>query len=135
MAVRSQDLASLIRQQIESFEAPQRMVNVGTVVEVGDGIAQVAGLANAAASELVEFPSGTLGIVFNLQENLVGVIIMGEYSDIEEGDLVRATGRIVSVPVGDAMIGRVDQRGGPAHRRQRAYRHRRQVPPGGAYCA
>ncbi|HRX01590.1 MAG: F0F1 ATP synthase subunit alpha [Anaerolineae bacterium] len=107
MAVRSQDLAMLIRQQIESFEAPQRMVNVGTVVEVGDGIAQVVGLTNAAASELVEFPSGTLGIVFNLRQDSVGIIIMGEYSDIQEGDLVRATGRIVSVPVGDALVGRV----------------------------
>ena len=97
----------LIRQQIESFEAPQRMVNVGTVVEVGDGIAQVVGLTNAAASELVEFPSGTLGIVFNLRQDSVGIIIMGEYSDIQEGDLVRATGRIVSVPVGDALVGRV----------------------------
>ena len=107
MAVRSHDLALLIRQQIESFEAPQRMVNVGTVVEVGDGIAQIVGLTNAAASELVEFPSGALGIVFNLRQDSVGVIIMGEYSDIQEGDLVRATGRIVSVPVGDALIGRV----------------------------
>ena len=65
------------------------------------------GLANAAASEIVEFPNGTLGIVFNLQEDLVGIIIMGEYSDIGEGALVRGTGRIVSVPVGDALIGRV----------------------------
>ena len=107
MAVRSQELADLIRQQIESFEAPRRLVDVGSVVEVGDGIAQVAGLANAAASELVEFPSGTLGIVFNLREDSVGITIMGDYSDIQEGDLVRGTGRIVSVPVGDAMIGRV----------------------------
>ncbi len=102
-----QDLADVIRQQIQSFEAPQRVMDVGTVVEVGDGIARIAGLTNAAASELVEFPSGTLGIVFNLQEDLVGVIIMGEYGNIAEGDLVRGTGRIVSVPVGDAMIGRV----------------------------
>jgi F-type H+-transporting ATPase subunit alpha len=107
MAARTQDLANLIRQQIQSFQAPQRVVDVGTVVEVGDGIARVVGLANAAASEIVEFPNGTLGIVFNLQEDSVGIIIMGEYSDIEEGDLVRGTGRIVSVPVGDAMIGRV----------------------------
>ena len=82
-------------------------MDVGTVVEVGDGIARVVGLANAAASEIVEFPSGTLGIVFNLQEDSVGIIIMGEYTDIGEGDLVRGTGRIVSVPVGDALIGRV----------------------------
>ena len=107
MAVSSQDLANLIRQQIESFQAPQRMVDVGTVMEVGDGIARVVGLANAAASEIVEFSNGTPGIVFNLQEDNVGIIIMGEYSDIAEGDLVRSTGRIVSVPVGDAMVGRV----------------------------
>ena len=107
MAARTQDLANLIRQQIQSFQAPQRVVDVGTVVEVGDGIARVVGLANASASEIVEFPNGTLGIVFNLQEDSVGIIIMGEYSDIEEGDLVRGTGRIVSVPVGTAMIGRV----------------------------
>ncbi len=107
MALSSQDLASLIRQQIESFQAPQRMVDVGTVVEVGDGIARVNGLANAAASEIVEFSNGTPGIVFNLTEDSVGIIIMGEYSNISEGDLVRSTGRIVSVPVGDAMVGRV----------------------------
>ncbi len=107
MAARTQDLANLIRQQIQSFQAPQRVVDVGTVVEIGDGIARVVGLANAAASEIVEFPNGTLGIVFNLQEDSVGIIIMGEYSDIGEGDLVRGTGRIVSVPVGDALIGRV----------------------------
>ncbi len=107
MAVSTQDLASLIRQQIESFQAPQRMVDVGTVMEVGDGIARVAGLTNAAASEIVEFANGIPGIVFNLTEDSVGIIIMGEYSDISEGDLVRSTGRIVSVPVGDAMVGRV----------------------------
>jgi F-type H+-transporting ATPase subunit alpha len=99
MAVSTQDLASLIRQQIESFQAPQRMVDVGTVMEVGDGIARVAGLTNAAASEIVEFANGIPGIVFNLTEDSVGIIIMGEYSDISEGDLVRSTGRIVSVPV------------------------------------
>jgi F-type H+-transporting ATPase subunit alpha len=107
MAARTQDLANLIRQQIQSFQAPQRVVDVGTVVEIGDGIARVVGLANASASEIVEFPNGTLGIVFNLQEDSVGIIIMGEYSDIGEGALVRGTGRIVSVPVGDALIGRV----------------------------
>ncbi|MER2600629.1 MAG: F0F1 ATP synthase subunit alpha [Caldilineales bacterium] len=107
MALSSQELAKVIRQQIESFQAPQRMVDVGTVAEIGDGIARVVGLTNAAASEIVEFANGTPGIVFNLQEDNVGIIIMGEYSDISEGDLVRSTGRIVSVPVGDAMVGRV----------------------------
>ncbi len=107
MAVRTDDITELIKQQILSFEAPTRTVDVGTVQEVGDGIARIAGLSQVRASELVEFPSGVLGIVFNLDRDNVGVIIMGDYADIEEGDLVRATGRIVSVPVGYEMIGRV----------------------------
>ncbi len=84
------------------------VTNVGTVVEVGDGIARVYGLSQVMSSELVEFTkTGTLGLAFNLEEDSVGVIIMGEYTDIEEGDEVRTTGRISSVPVGDALIGRV----------------------------
>jgi F-type H+-transporting ATPase subunit alpha len=82
--------------------------NVGTVVEVGDGIARVYGLSQVMASELVEFTkNGVLGLAFNLEEDSVGVIIMGEYTEIEEGDEVRATGRIASVPVGEALVGRV----------------------------
>ncbi|MCO6450126.1 MAG: F0F1 ATP synthase subunit alpha [Caldilineales bacterium] len=107
MAVGLDDLTLQLKQQIQQFEAPKRMVDVGTVVEVGDGIARIRGLRNAMASELLEFPSGTLGIALNLDEETVGAIIMGEYSDIQEGDLVRGTGRIASVPVGEAMIGRV----------------------------
>ncbi|NOX62378.1 MAG: F0F1 ATP synthase subunit alpha [Chloroflexi bacterium] len=106
MAVGLDDLA-LLKEQIQHFEAPARRVDVGTVVEVGDGIARIRGLRNCMASELVEFPSGTLGIALNLDEDSVGAIIMGEYSDIQEGDLVRSTGRIASVPVGEALIGRV----------------------------
>ena len=96
-----------LKEQIQQFEAPTRMVDVGTVEQVGDGIAHVRGLRNAMASELIEFPDGTLGIALNLDEETVGAIIMGEYSSIQEGDLVRSTGRIASVPVGDALIGRV----------------------------
>jgi hypothetical protein len=80
---------------------------VGTVTEVGDGIARIRGLQNAMASEILEFSTGTLGIALNLDEDTVGAIIMGEYSGIQEGDIVRSTGRIASVPVGDAMVGRV----------------------------
>jgi len=104
---RAEDIAAAIKREIEAFEAPLEAVDVGTVVEVGDGIARLKGLAGAMASELVEFESGVLGIVFNLEKDNVGVIIMGDYTDIEEGDLVKATGRIVSVPVGDALVGRV----------------------------
>ncbi len=103
----AESIAQLIKQQILSFEVPTQMVDVGTVTQVGDGIARIRGLSNAMASELVEFSNGTMGIVFNLEADSVGVIIMGEYTGIEEGDLVRSTGRIVSVPVGDALVGRV----------------------------
>ncbi len=107
MAVRTDDLVAQLKQQILSFQAPTRTVDVGTVLSVGDGIAHLSGLTNARASELVEFENGTLGIVLNLETDNVGVIIMGDYSEISEGQLVRSTGRIVSVPVGEAMIGRV----------------------------
>ncbi len=107
MAVRTDDLVAQLKQQILSFEAPTRTVDVGTVLLVGDGIARIRGLTNARASELVEFENGVLGIVLNLEDDNVGVIIMGEYSGIAEGQVVRSTGRIVSVPVGAAMIGRV----------------------------
>ena len=111
MAVRERDvlddITEVLRRQIETFEAPIEAIDVGAVIEVGDGIARISGLANAMASELVEFENGVLGIVLNLEVDNVGVIIMGEYTDIEEGQTVRSTGRIVSVPVGEALIGRV----------------------------
>jgi F-type H+-transporting ATPase subunit alpha len=107
MVVRTEDITELIKQQILAFEAPARTVDVGTVQEVGDGIARLSGLTQVRASELVEFPNGAPGIVFNLERDSVGAIIMGEYANIEEGDIVRATGRIVSVPVGYELIGRV----------------------------
>jgi F-type H+/Na+-transporting ATPase subunit alpha len=107
MAVRTDDLVAQLRQQILSFQAPTRTVDVGTVLQVGDGIARLQGLTNARAAELVEFENGTLGIVFNLEVDNVGVIVMGESTGIAEGQIVRSTGRIVSVPVGSAMIGRV----------------------------
>ncbi len=107
MAVRTEDLVAQLKQQILSFQAPTRTVDIGTVLQVGDGIARLSGLPNARAAELVEFENGTLGIVFNLEVDNVGVIIMGESAGIAEGQTVRSTGRIVSVPVGNALIGRV----------------------------
>ncbi|NOZ06625.1 MAG: F0F1 ATP synthase subunit alpha [Chloroflexi bacterium] len=106
MVIRTEDITSLIKQQIESFEAPVQAVEVGTVLEVGDGIARVEGLTGVMAGEMVEFPGGVYGLAFNLDAENVGVIIMGDYIHIKEGDLVRGTGRIVSVPVGDALVGR-----------------------------
>ncbi len=108
MAVQVNDITALLKKQILDFTPTATQVDVGEVIEIGDGIALVSGLQAAMAGELVEFTkSGVLGIALNLTQNNVGIIIMGEYSGIEEGDLVRSTGRIASVPVGDAMIGRV----------------------------
>jgi F-type H+-transporting ATPase subunit alpha len=107
MAVRPEEIASILKQQIEQFGARVTAVDVGTVVEAGDGIARIHGLSNCMASELVEFPNGTMGLALNLEEETVGVMILGEFADIKEGDEVRSTGRIVEVPVGDALVGRV----------------------------
>ncbi|NDJ76853.1 MAG: F0F1 ATP synthase subunit alpha [Chloroflexi bacterium] len=101
------DITQGLLEQIKGFERERKAVDVGYVEEIGDGIARVEGLDSVRAQELVEFENGVLGIAFNLEEDNVGVIIMGEYTDISEGDEVRGTGRIVSVPVGDGMIGRV----------------------------
>jgi F-type H+/Na+-transporting ATPase subunit alpha len=114
VALRAEDIAARIRRQIESFEAPVTAADVGAVLEVGDGIARVSGLAGVMANELVEFENGVLGLAFNLEVDNVGVIIMGDHSHIEEGQTVRGTGRIVSVPVGGGLLGRVvDALGNP----------------------
>ena len=107
MAVRPEEIASILKQQIEQFGARVTAVDVGTVVEAGDGIARIHGLSNCMASELVEFPNGAMGLALNLEEETVGVMILGEFADIKEGDEVRSTGRIVEVPVGDTLVGRV----------------------------
>jgi F-type H+-transporting ATPase subunit alpha len=108
MAVRPTEISDIIRQQIAGFDDTTSLTNVGTVVSIGDGIANVYGLSNVMASELVEFPrTNTTGLAFNLAEDSVGVLVLGDYREIEEGDEVRATGEVASVPVGDALIGRV----------------------------
>jgi F-type H+-transporting ATPase subunit alpha len=107
MATKGQDIVSVIKQQIEQFGMSVTMTDVGTVVEVGDGIARIHGLAGCKYNELLEFPGKVIGIALNLEEDSVSAIIMGDYSKIKEGDEVKTTGRIAEVPVGDAMIGRV----------------------------
>jgi F-type H+-transporting ATPase subunit alpha len=113
MALQAKDITAILKRQIEEFEAPLQAVDVGSVIEVGDGIARADGLAGVMAMELVEFPpkpgraESVMGLAFNLEADNVGVIIMGEYTGIEEGDTVRGSGRIVSVPVGDGLVGRV----------------------------
>ncbi|MCX6071208.1 MAG: F0F1 ATP synthase subunit alpha, partial [Chloroflexi bacterium] len=102
-----QDLSSDLRRQIEAFSPVVEIKNIGTVQEAGDGIARVSGLAEVRSQELVQFANGVMGIAFNLEADSVGVIVMGDYAGIEEGMTVSGTGRIASVPVGDAMVGRV----------------------------
>jgi F-type H+-transporting ATPase subunit alpha len=114
MKFRSDEIASVIQQEIENFASQIDVRDVGRVLEVGDGIARVYGLSGVMAQEMVEFQNGTIGLAFNLEENSVGVIILGDYLQIEEGEEVRSTGRLLSVPVGDELLGRVvDPLGNP----------------------
>ena len=99
-------ITSDLQSQIQNFEPQIGISDIGTVIEAGDGIARVHGLANVEAQELVQFANGVMGTAFNLEKESVGVIVMGDYTEITEGMIVRGTGRIASVPVGDALIGR-----------------------------
>jgi len=114
MKFNTDEIASLLREEIDRYESGIDVREVGRVLEVGDGIARVWGLSGVMAGEMVEFPSGVTGLAFNLEENSVGVIILGDYLKVTEGDEVKSTGRLLSVPVGDAVIGRVlDPLGNP----------------------
>jgi F-type H+-transporting ATPase subunit alpha len=107
MGIRAEEISSLIKTQIERYKAEIDVADVGSVIQVGDGIARVYGLERAMAGELLEFPGEVYGMVLNLEEDNIGVVILGPYAHIKEGDTVKSTGRIVEVPTGDAMIGRV----------------------------
>jgi F-type H+-transporting ATPase subunit alpha len=107
MAIRSDEITSIIKSAIDSFDTGVETRSVGTVVEVGDGIAQIYGLDGALASEMLEFPDGVMGMALNLEEETVGAVILGNASAIKEGDTVKTTGRVVEVPVGQALLGRV----------------------------
>ena len=107
MAVRSSDITEIIKEQLRRYEAPVVAADVGTVVEIGDGIARIYGLSGCLAAELLDFGHDVFGLAFNLEEDTVSAIILGDYTEIKEGDQVKTTGRIVEVPVGDALIGRV----------------------------
>ncbi|MBU6185052.1 MAG: F0F1 ATP synthase subunit alpha [Synechococcales bacterium] len=107
ISIRPDEISSIIRQQIEQYDQQVKVSNVGTVLQVGDGIARIYGLEKAMAGELLEFEDGTIGIALNLEEDNVGAVLMGDGREIQEGSSVKATGRIAEVPVGDALIGRV----------------------------
>ena len=107
MTLKPDEISSVIKKQIQSYTAKMEVAEAGAVIQVGDGIARVYGLENAMSSELLEFSSGVYGIAFNLDEDSIGVVLLGADSSVKEGDVVKRTGRIAEVPVGDAMLGRV----------------------------
>lgn len=107
MSIRPEEISSILKQEIERFSTEIETSNVGRVIQVGDGIARVYGLQSCMASELLEFPNGVMGMAFNLEEDNIGVVILGPDEDIKEGMEVKRTGRVVEVPVGPALIGRV----------------------------
>lgn len=107
MSINAEEISTLIKQQIENYDADIEVSDVGTVIEVGDGIARAHGLDNAMAGELLEFSNGVMGLAQNLEESNVGIVILGPYTDIKDGDEVRRTGRIMEVPVGEQLLGRV----------------------------
>src|SRR5258706_16172388 len=107
MAIKCDEIANISKSAIDTFDADAETRNVGTVVEVGDGIAQIYGLEGALSQELLEFPGGIMGMALNPEEETVGAVILGDASGIKEGDTVKTTGRVVEVPVGQALLGRV----------------------------
>src|SRR5438093_7607369 len=107
MEIKAEEISKIIREQIGSFAVDVDVAEVGSIISIGDGIARVHGVDNAMAGEMLEFPHGVFGIALNLEEESVGAVLLGEYTEIKEGDQVKRTGRIISVPVGDEMLGRV----------------------------
>ena len=107
MDIKAEEISKIIREQIGSFAVDVDVAEVGSIISLGDGIARVHGVENAMAGEMLEFPHGVYGIALNLEEESVGAVLLGEFKEIKEGDIVKRTGRIISVPVGDEMLGRV----------------------------
>ena len=105
--IKADEITQLIREQIENYESKIQVDETGTVIALGDGIARVYGLDKVMAGELLAFPHNVAGLAMNLEEDQVGTVLLGDYTEIQEGDEVKRTGKIMSVPVGDAMIGRV----------------------------
>ena len=114
MKLRPEEITSILRQRIEEFDVETNLAEVGAVLQLGDGIARVHGLENCVALEMLELDHGVVGLAFNLEEDNVGVALFGEWDKIKEGDPVRRTGKVASVPVGEALLGRVvDPLGNP----------------------
>ena len=107
MNIKAEEISKIIRDQIGNYAVDVDVAEVGTIVSIGDGIARVHGVENTMAGEMLEFPHGVFGIALNLEEDSVGAVLLGEYTEIKEGDTVKRTNRIISVPVGEELVGRV----------------------------
>src|SRR5438045_63675 len=107
MDIKAEEISKIIREQIGSYATAVDVAEVGSIISIGDGIARVHGVENAMSGEMLEFPHGVFGIALNLEEDSVGTVLLGEFKEIKEGDTVKRTGRIISVPVGDELLGRV----------------------------
>src|SRR3954451_13251359 len=105
--IRADEISRVLREEIENYEGAIDVSETGSVISLGDGIARIHGLEKVMAGELIEFPHGVSGLAMNLEEDQVGAVLLGDFTEIKEGDEVRRTGRIMSVPVGDELIGRV----------------------------
>src|ERR1700704_4717924 len=134
MDIKAEEISKIIREQIGSYAVDVDVAEVGSIISLGDGIARVHGIENAMAGEMLEFPHGVFGIALNLEEESVGTVLLGEFKEIKEGDLVKRTGRIISVPVGGARAGAGRQCARPADRRKGADRDEG-IPPDRAHRA
>ena len=107
MAIKASEISDLIRQRIQNFEAKAEARDVGTIIALTDGICRIHGLTDVQYGEMIEFPGGSFGLALNLEQDSVGAVVLGDYKHISEGDTVKTTGRILEVPVGEALLGRV----------------------------
>jgi F-type H+-transporting ATPase subunit alpha len=107
MEISAAEITTILKSQIKGFDSGVQVETVGTVLQVGDGVARIHGLKDVMVSEMLEFPDGVYGIALNLEEDNVGAVILGDDTKVKEGDTVRCTGRIISVPVGEGLVGRV----------------------------
>src|SRR5690349_9215644 len=107
MAIKPEEITSILERELESFERKIDVEHVGTVLQVGDGIARVYGLPDCRVGEMLEFPGGVIGLALNLEEDSIGAVLIGDDTEIKEGDPVKETGRIIELPVGKALMGRV----------------------------
>ncbi len=122
-SIKADEITKILKAQIANYEQAVAVEEVGTVISVGDGIARIYGLEKAMSGEMLAFPHDVFGIALNLEEDQVGAVLLGEYTLVQEGDIVKRTGTIMSAPVGEAMVGRVVNPLGVAARRQGPHRH------------